>query len=128
MKPDQYIGYVLLNTTAVTAITSTRVNYGLRPTGTVLPAINFYDIAGVGKANGLDNGVYSINCRAATARAARDLADLVQSTFVGSDATGTSGNASTFSAIRVSLVRSGGLITEPDDSCFNAPVDIRVIS
>ena len=33
MTSDQFIGYKLLNTTAVTTIVSAKINYGLRPTG-----------------------------------------------------------------------------------------------
>lgn len=128
MKPDQFIGWTLLNTTAVTNITSTRVTYGLRPIGTVLPAINFYDIGGLSRFNGISSAVFSINCRATTARAARDLADIVLSLFIGSDARGTTGTGNTFGASRVSLVNDGGLIPEPDDSCFNVPIDVRVVS
>ena len=128
MTPDQFIGWTLLNTTAITAIVSTRVNYGLRPVGTVLPAINFYDVGGVSRFSGISSAVFSINCRASTARAARDLADLVLSLFIGSDATGTIANGNGFSAARISLENDGGLIPEPEDTCFNVPVDIRVVS
>jgi hypothetical protein len=128
MKPDQFIGWTLLNSTAVTTITSTRVTYGLRPIGTVLPAINFYDVGGLSRSQGISSMVFSINCRATTARAARDLADIVLSLFIGSSATGTTGTGNTFGASRVSLVNDGGLIPEPDDSCFNVPIDVRVVS
>jgi hypothetical protein len=128
MKPDQFIGWTLLNSTAVTGITSTRVTYGLRPIGSILPAINFYDVGGLSRFDGVSSAVFSINCRATTARAARDLADIVLSLFAGSDARGTTGTGNTFAADRVSLVNDGGLIPEPDDSCFNVPIDIRVVS
>ena len=128
MKPDQFIGWTLLNSTAVTTITSTRITYGLRTIGSVFPAINFYDVGGLSRSQGMSSMVFSINCRAVTARAARDLADIVLSLFTGTDATGTTGTGSTFGASRVSLVNDGGLIPEPDDSCFNVPIDIRVVS
>jgi hypothetical protein len=128
MKPDQFIGWTLLNTSAITAITSTRVTYGLRPIGSILPALNFSDVGGLSRFDGVSSAVFSINCRATTARAARDLADIVITLFTGSEARGTTGDGNTFAAGRVSLVNDGGLIPEPDDTCFNVPIDIRVVS
>jgi hypothetical protein len=124
MRPDQFIGWTLLQSTAVTGITSTRVWYGLRPNGDTLPAINFYDVGGPGRFNGLNRPVFSINCRAATAGAARALADTVLSLFIGDD--GKYGDGNGFAAARVSLVNDGGLI--PEDDAYNVPIDVRVIS
>lgn len=128
MTADQFIGETLLNTTAVTAITSSRVFYGMRPIGTTLPAVNYYDLAGAGRGRGIESPVFSINCRAATPRAARDLADIVLDTFIGSDAMGNYGVNNGFAAARVSLANAGGLISEPDGSCYNVPIDIRVVT
>ena len=128
MTADQFVGWTLLNTSAVTAITSTRVVYGLRPIGTTLPAINYYDLSGAGRGNGIEAPVFSINCRAATARAARDLADIVLDLFIGGDAMGNYGVNNGFAAARVSLVNAGGLIPEPEGTCFNVPIDIRVVT
>lgn len=128
MKPYQTIGYSLLNTTAITAIVSTRVNHGLRPEGTVVPSINYYEIGGGTRNNGIESTAYSINCRAATPAGARDLARLVLDLFTGSSGTGVYGyENSTFEVSRASLQNDGGLIPEPEDGIYNAPIDIRIV-
>lgn len=128
MKPHQVMGYTLLNTTAITAITSTRIYHGLRPVGTAVPSINYYEIGGARRSNGIESVVYSINCRASTASAARDLGRLVVDVFAGSSGTGVYGyQNSSFEIARASLETDGGLIPETDDSLFNCPIDIRVV-
>jgi hypothetical protein len=127
MKPAQLIGWTLLNTTAITAIVSTRVNHGLRPTGTVVPSINYYEIGGGTRMHGMESMVYSINCRASTAGASRDLARLVMDTFIGSNGDGTYGYNNTFEVSRASLSVDGGLIPEPEDGIYNSPVDVRIV-
>lgn len=128
MKPYQAIGYTLLNTTSITAIVSTKVNHGLRPVGTAVPCINYYELGGPVRANGIESQVYSINCRASTAGAARDLARIVVDTFAGSSGTGIYGyQNSSFEISRASLENDGGLIPETEDQIYNAPIDIRIV-
>jgi len=127
MKPYQAIGYMLLNSSAISAITSTRVNHGRRPTGTVTPCINYYELAGSSRFSGSESTVYSINCRAETSAAALDLARLVLDLFIGSSSTGTYGTQNGFDISRASLQNDNGLISEPEDEIFNAPVDIRIV-
>lgn len=127
MKPYQAIGWTLLNTTTITSITST-INHGLRPVGTAVPSINYYEVGGVTRSNGIESQVYSINCRASSAGAARDLARLVLDVFTGSAGTGVYGwQNSAFEITRASLENDGGLIPEPEDNIFNAPIDIRIV-
>jgi hypothetical protein len=128
MKPYQAIGWTLLNTTSITAIVGSRINHGLRPVGTAVPSINYYELGGAIRANGTESVVYSINCRSTTPGGARDLARLVMDTFAGSDGTGVYGfQNSSFNVYRASLQNDGGLIPEPEDNIYNAPVDIRVV-
>jgi len=128
MKPYQMIGWTLLNTTAVTAITSTRVYHGLRPEGTAVPSINYYELGGAIRANGIESVVYSINCRTTSAGASRDLARIVLDLFSGTTGTGVFGyQNNTFEISRASLQNDGGLIPEPEDGIFNAPIDIRIV-
>jgi hypothetical protein len=127
MKPYQAIGYALLNTTAITAIVSSRINHGLRPIGTIAPCINYYEIGGVTRIPGMESVIYSINCRATTAGVARDLAHLVLDLFAGTDGTGTYGQQMTFEITRASLVNDAGIIPEPEDGIYNAPIDIRIV-
>jgi len=127
MKPYQAIGWTLLNTTSITTIVGSKVNHGLRPVGTAVPSINYYELGGVGRANGFESAVYSINCRAASAGSARDLARLVLDTFTGSSGTGIYGVQNGFEITRASLSNDVGLIPEPEDGIYNAPIDIRIV-
>ena len=87
MKPYQCIGWTLLNTTAVTNITTT-ITHGLRPVGTSVPSINYYEVGGNNRLNGIESQVYSINCRHTTPAGARDLARLVAEQLTLHDALG----------------------------------------
>lgn len=127
MKPYQAIGWTLLNTTAITAIVGSKVNHGLRPVGTAVPSINYYEVGGATRANGIESVVYSINCRTASAGSSRDLARLVLDTFSGTSGTGIYGYENGFEISRASLSNDGGLIPEPEDGIYNAPVDIRIV-
>jgi len=70
---------------------------------------------------------FSINCRATTPGAARDLAEKVLDVFVGSSGTGKYGTNNAFTVARSSLRSDNGLIPEPDSNAFNAPVDIQIV-
>ena len=126
MSPSELVGYTLNQTSAITAITSTRIYHGLRPQVTATPSINFYQLGGATWRYGFEVATFSVNCRAGTAEAARDLARLVVTTFHGSAATGLYGTTNSFDVARVSLRADQGLIPEPSDSLYNAPVDIQV--
>ena len=128
MTADQAIGYTMLNTTALTAIASTRIYHAMRPVGTTVPCINFFRMPGGTRVNGMDRRVYAINCRAVTAATAIAMATLVVDTFHGTSGTGMKGDvASSFSIISASLQQDGGLIFEESDNLYNAPVDIQVV-
>jgi hypothetical protein len=128
MKPYQAIGYMILNTSAITAITSTRVYHGLRPVGTVVPCINYYELGGGQRGKGMESVQYSINCRATTAAASRNLARLVLDLFTASNGMGIDSIVnSSFQISRASFSNDGGLIPETEDGIFNSPVDIRVV-
>lgn len=126
MKPYQFIGYTLNQTSAITAITSTRITHGNRPIGEVLPAINYYKIGGE-RLKGIDRDIFSINCRSESSAEASDLARLVIELFQGSSGTGIYGTMNGFDVGRISLQNIGGLISEPDSDCYNAPVDVAII-
>ena len=127
MKPYQAIGYMLINSTAISAIVSTRINHGLRPKGTITPCINYFELAGSTRSFGIESVTYSINCRAETAGAARDLSRVVLDLFIGASSTGTYGTQNGFDISRASLQNDNGLIPEPGDKIFNAPVDITIV-
>jgi hypothetical protein len=130
MTAGQSIAVILNSVTAITAIVSTRIYNGNRPTGTVVPCINYYELSG-GKNKYSEQSVsYSINCRATTAETALTLARLVDETFNGTSGSGMYGTASSgsvFSINRSWTIQRQGLLPEPDDGIYNAPVDIHVI-
>lgn len=128
MKPHQAIGYMMLNTSAITAVTSTRIYHGLRPVGTVMPCINYYELGGGSRGKGFESIIYSINCRASTASASRDLARLVENLFSASNGMGIDSIVNnSFEISRSSFSNDGGLIPETEDGIFNSPIDIRVV-
>jgi len=126
MKPYQLIGYSLLQTTAVTAIVGTKVYHGLRPGGTATPCINYFELNNTRFA-GMENATYTINCRANTSQQARDLAREVKTLFGGADGLGVYGEQNGFSVGRASVVNDAGLVPEPEDNIFNAPVDVQIV-
>lgn len=132
MSPSELVGFTLNQTSAVTVFTSARIYHGLRPQTTEVPSINFFQLGGATWRYGVEVVTFSMNCRAATAETARDLARAVVTAFHGSAGTGlhgtqtvTSGNA--FDVARSSLRADQGLIPEPTDAMYNAPVDIQVV-
>ncbi len=127
MTPYELVGWTLNNTTAVTAITSTRIWHGLRPRNDTMPSINYFELGAGQREWGIERQGYSINCRAETPAAARDLAREVVTVFAGADGTGTHGTNNGFDVGRASLRAGQGLIPEPGDKIFNAPVDIDII-
>jgi hypothetical protein len=130
MKPYQFVGYTLNQTTAVTAITSTRIYHGDLPNVTtlsaMLPCINYYELSNVVR-RGTESQSYSINCRAATPAGARDLARAVVDLFNGTSGTGIYGTMNGFSIGRASLRQDQGLLSEPDGGVYNAPVDVLLV-
>jgi hypothetical protein len=133
MTPAQAIGWTLNQTSAITAITSTRIYHGLRPVsvptaGSALtPCINYFEMPGGSRSYGMEMVTYAINCRASTAAVALQLARAVTDLFHGTSSTGIYGDANGFGIARASMRRSGGVIPEIDDNLFNAPVDILLV-
>ena len=127
MTGSQAIAYSMNQTSSITNICSTRIYFGNRPDTTIMPCINFYEIPGGQRKWGFEHLSYSINCRAATAETALTLARKVDELFNGLSGTGTYGNANGFSIDRASVRQRQGLIPEPDNVGYNAPVDIFVV-
>ena len=126
--PYEALGWTLLNTSAVTALTSLRVYHGLRPqSDNTLPSINYYELGRASGRGGYESQPYSISCRAETAGAARDLARVVITALTGTSQTGLYGTGNSFDIVRMSLVADQGLIPEPDGDAFNAPVDVLLV-
>lgn len=127
MSPSQAIGYTLAQTTAVTTIVSTRIYNGTRPTGTTVPCINYFEVGGRKRSYGFERIPYSINCRAATAETALQLAKLVDDIFMGSSGTGVYGAMNSFEFTRSFVNQNQGLVPEVEDNLYNAPVDIFLV-
>lgn len=130
MTASQSIAVILNSISAITAIVDTRIYNGNRPATTIVPSINYYEMPGGQNRFGIQRVGYSINCRATTAETALGLAKLVDETFNGTSGTGIYGYASNvtiFGIARAYTERRQGLIPEPDDSVYNAPVDIFMI-
>jgi hypothetical protein len=125
MTAAQYIGYTILQTSAISAIVGTRVYHGLRPNSTVVPSINYYERS-VATLYGISRAVYSINCRAATAGASRDLAGLVKSLFGGAEGMGTYSTQNNFDVWRAFVVNDLGVIPEPSDNVYNSPIEVQI--
>lgn len=127
MTGGQCVAYAMLQTSSITSICSTRIYNGSRPDTTTVPSINFYEMAGAQRINGLDRIPYSINCRAATAETALTLARKVDELFNGNYGNGTYGDWNGFGITRASTRQRQGLIPEPDDGLYNAPVDVYIV-
>jgi len=130
MKIYQAIGYMILHTTAITNVISTRCNHGLRPASSVMPCINYYGVGGTTQVADIVSSRFSINCRAADPGIARDLARSIAALFGGSQGNGiygTTGASNTFGLARCSVIADGGLIPEPTEGAYNAPIDILVV-
>ena len=127
MTPYELVGWTLNATTAVTAITSTRIWHGLKPRNDTLPSINYLELGAGTRFWGHERQPYSINCRASTPAGARDLNRVVTTVFAGAEGTGITGRNNGFTVERGSLKSDQGLIPEPDGNTFNAPVDFDII-
>lgn len=127
MTPAQMVGYTLAQTSAITAIVSTRIYHAMRPTGSVTPCINYFEMAGGQRQYGMERVTYSINCRAVTAATALQIARLVTDLFHGTDSNGTYGYQNGFAISKASLRQSQGLIPETADGLYNAPVDFLFV-
>jgi hypothetical protein len=123
---QQCIGYSLNQTSAITAITSTRIFHGNRVEGTVYPSINYFSIGNSFK-NGLNSEVYSINCRAENIDTSKALGKLVVKLFCGNTFDGTYGLMNSFNILEATLNAPVRTLAEPGDSVFNTPVDIRIV-
>lgn len=129
MSPSEFIGYGLNTATGVTALTSTRIYHGTRPNDSVTPAINYYQVGGGRRQYGCEVVTFSVNCRASDPETARDLARAVIDRFHGTSGTGIYGTLSSgtaFDVARSGLRADQGLVPEPTDELYNAPVDIQI--
>lgn len=130
MKDHQFIGYTLLNTSAISALVSTRVYHGSRPKVSQiseLPAIDFYQLPGGRKNMGTVSRTFTVNCRATSPAVARQLGDAVVDLFGGTSGTGMYGYSSSFSVARASIARDNGTIVDDDSETFFVPIDVLIV-
>jgi len=114
-------------TTALTSIVGNWVWHSFRPQGTSLPSLNFYEVSGPQRFNGMERQTFSINCRARDIAGALALARQVTNLFNGTSSTGIFATQGTFDISRAFQDVATGLIPEPRDSLYNAPVDITIL-
>ena len=127
MTPEQMVGYALNQTSALTAIVSTRIYSGNRPAASIAPCVNYFPLPGGKKRYGFERVTYSFNCRAQTEAQALQIMRIVDNLFNGSSGTGIYGDLNSFEISRASEVQMHGAIFEPADNLYNAPVDILFI-
>lgn len=130
MTPYEFIGWTMLNASAVTAIVGTRVTHGLRPRNDSLPSINYHALGGGARFWGMERQTVSISCRANTPEDARDLNRVVTTEMAGADGTGIRGTNNGFDLALGSLIADQGLIPEDKvdgKTVYNAPVDVQII-
>jgi hypothetical protein len=127
MTASQAIGYLLNSVTAISVLTSGRIYNGQRPVTTTVPCINYFEMAGGQRYLGFERVSYSINCRATTAETAIQLCRLVDELFNGLDGMGIYGDINGFGIARASTKQRQGLIPEPEDAIYNAPIDIFLV-
>ena len=114
-------------TTALTSIVGNFVWHSLRPQGSSLPSLTFYEVSGPQRFNGMENQKFSLNCRAKTIDGALALARKVTDLFNGTSSTGIFATQGDFDISRSFQDVSTGLIPEVRDSLYNAPVDITIL-
>lgn len=127
MSPSEAIGYLLNNTSSITNIVGTRINFGNRPTTETLPAINYYTLSNSNIKYTYYSEAYTINCRSVSPEVCCELARLVSDLFNGSSGTGTYGDSNGFGITRAFTRQIQGLIPEPDNGSYNVPVDIQIV-
>jgi len=130
MRDYQFVGHALLQTSAITALTSTRNYHGARLSSSALsamPVINYYQLPGGTRRNGLESRTFTINCRDTDPAVARQLGDLVSDLFGGTSGTGVYGNSTSFTVARASVVRDNVTIPEWNEETFLVPVDVLVV-
>jgi len=126
MRDYEAIGFMLLNCTSISSITS-NIYHGLTPKGLDFPVITYFQMSGGGLRNGISSKIFSITARAETASETRNLGDEIVELFGGTSGTGIYGTSSSFSIARCSVVRDGGLIPDPSAGCFASPIDVRLV-
>jgi len=126
----EFVGWTLTNTSAVTAITSTRIYHGLRARSSALPSINYQELGGGSRFYGYERQPYTILCRADTPAGARDLARVVTTAMAGSAGTGIHGRNNGFTLDFGTLIADQGLIPEEladGKTIYNAPIDVQLV-
>lgn len=128
MSPAQAFWNCMNDSTALTSIcTGSSIFHGVRPKGSGVPSINYFEIPGGDRKNGFEMTTFAVNCRATTASTAIQMARLVGDVFGGTSSTGMYGYQSGFEISRSSIKAVHGLIPETADNLYNAPIDILFV-
>lgn len=127
MTPSQMIGYAMINATSLSTLVSGRIYNGTRPQTSILPSVNFFEMAGGWRRANYEGTPFAINCRAKTEVEAQGIARKVVDLFHGSSSMGVYGNLNNFEITRASLKQKQGTIYESAEMVYNCPVDIFIV-
>lgn len=128
MTPAQAFWSCLNEASALTAVVSAgSIYHGQRPGGSVVPSINFFELGGGERSFGFEKMPFAVNCRAVTAQTAIQIQRLVGDVFGGTSSTGMYGYQTNFEVTRSSIKALHGLMPEPADNMYNAPIDILFV-
>jgi len=127
VKPYQAVGYTLAQASAITALVSTRITYGLRPEDATVPSISYFATPGYTLRYGMETQPFTVNCRARTYAGAEDLAREVRDLFNGAASTATYGTKNGFDLSRAFAEPGPGTIYEEADALYNCPVLVTIV-
>ena len=125
--PAEMMDWVFRNEATITAITSKRSWHSFRPKAPGYPNICFMENGKPTRNRGMEEQVFTVNCRGQDPEKALNLARKVEDYFNGSSSTGIYGTVNSFDISR-SFVGSGApLIAEPKGSVYNVPVPVTIM-
>lgn len=129
MNIEEFIGYAILNTTAITAYVGSAVaSYVLPETSNyALPYIGFYQSGPGERNNGEASDIFTIDSIALTKEQARDIGNQVELLFGGVNAKGIFGDLNNFTIDRCSIIANHGIFYDSAMGCYKNPVEIKLV-
>ena len=124
--PAEMMLWVFKNESTITAITSKRAWHAFRPKSPSYPNICFMENGKPTRNRGMEEQVFTVNCRGQTAEKALALARVVEDYFNGSSSTGVYGTVNSFDIGRSFVGPGAPLIAEPRGSVYNVPVPVTI--
>lgn len=126
-KPWEMMLWVFKHESTITKVTNGRAWHSFRPQSPTYPNVCFMENGKPTRSQGMEEQVFTVNCRGQKAEKALELARVVEDYFHGSSSTGIYGTVNGFDIGR-SFVGSGApLISEPKGSVYNVPVPVTIV-